>query len=69
MTPRSSVLYYGDAGHPYLHRYQTMTTCPFKQYNDYKINWQAAGMPAPKPATKTNRNANTDDLVVVKYKA
>jgi hypothetical protein len=46
-----------------------MTTCPFKQYNDYKINWQAAGMPAPKPATKTNRNANTDDLVVVKYKA
>jgi hypothetical protein len=46
-----------------------MTTCPFKQHNDYKINWQAAGMPAPKPAANTNRSAVTDDLVAIKYKA
>ena len=48
---------------------RTMTTCPFKQHNDYKINWQAAGMPAPKPAANTNRSAVTDDLVAIKYKA
>ena len=56
----------GESLHPTP---RAMTTCPFKQHNDYKINWQAAGMPAPKPAANTNRSAVTDDLVAIKYKA
>jgi hypothetical protein len=46
-----------------------MTTCPFKQHNDYKINWQAAEMPAPKRLAEPKAPATDDDLVAVKYEA
>jgi len=48
---------------------RTMTTCPFKQHNDYKINWQAAEMPAPKRLAEPKAPATDDDLVAVKYEA
>ena len=46
---------------------RTMTTCPFKQHNDYKINWEATTFGEPKPPAEPNAPATDDDLVAVKY--
>ena len=48
-----------------------MTTCPFNQHNDYKINWEATtfGTPERLADPKPNTPATDDDLVVVRYKA
>jgi hypothetical protein len=55
-----------------------MTTCPFEQSNDYKINWEATTFGAttfgePKRSVEPEAPAATDDdlddLVVVRYEA
>lgn len=46
-----------------------MTTCPFKQHNDYKINWEATTLGAPKRLAEPKTPATDDDLVAVKYEA
>ena len=46
-----------------------MTTCPFKQRNDYKINWEATTFGAPKRLAEPKAPATDDDLVAVKYEA
>jgi hypothetical protein len=48
-----------------------MTTCPFKQQSDYKINWEATTFGAPNRVAEPSPKApaTDDDLVAVKYKA
>jgi hypothetical protein len=48
-----------------------MTTCPFKQHNDYKINWEATTLGAPNRLAEPEPKApaTDDDLVAVKYEA
>ena len=48
---------------------RTMTTCPFKQHNDYKINWEATTLGEPKRPVEPKPPATDDDLVAVKYEA
>jgi hypothetical protein len=48
---------------------RAMTTCPFKQHNDYKINWEATTLGAPNRLAESEPKApaTDDDLVAVKY--